>query len=405
MNRVPKLRFKEFCGEWEEKKLGEISSNIMYGLNSSAVEFDGENKYIRITDINEINGKFEPNPLTSPSGTLDDNFLVNENDILFARTGASVGKTYHYNIKDGKLYFAGFLIRFHINKANSKFIYYNTLKEDYNKWVALTSMRTGQPGINAEEYKNYKIKLPCLEEQEKIADFLSSVDKKISITEEKLDLFKDYKKGIMQKIFNQELRFKDSNGNDYPEWEEKRLNSIFERITEKNIENNNNVLTISAQYGLISQTDFFNKSVAGKDLTKYYLLHRDDFAYNKSYSAGYPMGAIKRLTKYDKGIVSTLYICFRVKDNNNVSFLEQFFESRKIDSNIQEIAQEGARNHGLLNISVGDFFDITINLPCLEEQEKIADFLSSIDNKIDNLAAKLEDLKEFKKGLLQQVFV
>ena len=230
MNRVPKLRFKEFCGEWEEKKLGEISSNIMYGLNSSAVEFDGENKYIRITDINEINGKFEPNPLTSPSGTLDDNFLVNENDILFARTGASVGKTYHYNIKDGKLYFAGFLIRFHINKANSKFIYYNTLKEDYNKWVALTSMRTGQPGINAEEYKNYKIKLPCLEEQEKIADFLSSVDKKISTTEEKLGLFKDYKKGIMQKIFNQELRFKDSNGNDYPEWEEKKLGEISSNI-------------------------------------------------------------------------------------------------------------------------------------------------------------------------------
>ena len=199
------LRFKDSNGndypEWEEKKLGEISSNIMYGLNSSAVEFDGENKYIRITDINEDNGKFEPNPLTSPSGTLDNNFLVNENDILFARTGASVGKTYHYNIKDEKLYFAGFLIRFHINKANSKFIYYNTLKKDYNKWVALTSMRTGQPGINAEEYKNYKIKLPCLEEQQKIADFLSSIDNKIDNLAAELENLKEFKKGLLQQMF------------------------------------------------------------------------------------------------------------------------------------------------------------------------------------------------------------
>ena len=171
------------------------------------------------------------------------------------------------------------------------------------------------------------------------------------------------------------LRFKEFTD----EWEEKSLSSLFERITEKNTENNDNVLTISAQYGLISQTDFFNKSVAGKDLTKYYLLHRDDFAYNKSYSNGYPMGAIKRLTKYDKGIVSTLYICFKKRNNDNVSFLEQFFESKKIEKSIQDIAQEGARNHGLLNIGVGDFFDITIKIPYFEEQEKIADFLSNVD--------------------------
>ena len=196
------------------------------------------------------------------------------------------------------------------------------------------------------------------------------------------------------------LRFKEFSG----EWEEKTLNSIFERITEKNKENNDNVLTISAQYGLISQTDFFNKSVAGKDLTKYYLLHKDDFAYNKSYSNGYPMGAIKRLTKYDKGIVSTLYICFRVKNNDNVRFLEQFFESKKIEKSIQDIAQEGARNHGLLNISVGDFFDITINLPCLKEQEKIGNFLSSVDKKISIVEEKLNLFNQYKKGIMQKIF-
>ena len=200
-----KLRFKDENGnnypEWEEKKLGDISSNIMYGLNSSAIDFDGENKYIRITDINEKNGKFSPNPLTSPDGKFDDNFLVKENDILFARTGASVGKTYHYDKKDGKLYFAGFLIRFNIEKANSKFIYYNTLRNNYKKWVVLTSMRTGQPGINAEEYKNYKVKLPCLEEQKKIADFLSAIDNKIENISDNLESLKLFKKSLLQKMF------------------------------------------------------------------------------------------------------------------------------------------------------------------------------------------------------------
>jgi len=408
MNRVPKLRFKEFSGEWEEKRLEEIAE-----ISSGLTPLRSELKYytnptipwIKTTDLN--NSYIETteekiNEITLKETSLK---LLPKDTLLVAMYGGfnQIGRTGLTTIESTTNQ-ALSAIKFN-NKNISSFFFLNFFNCKVNVWKRVSASSRKDPNITKKDIESFKVYYPDYKEQQKIADFLSSVDKKISITEEKLDLFKDYKKGIMQKIFNQELRFKDSNGNDYPEWEEKRLNSIFERITEKNIENNNNVLTISAQYGLISQTDFFNKSVAGKDLTKYYLLHRDDFAYNKSYSAGYPMGAIKRLTKYDKGIVSTLYICFRVKDNNNVSFLEQFFESRKIDSNIQEIAQEGARNHGLLNISVGDFFDITINLPCLEEQEKIADFLSSIDNKIDNLAAKLEDLKEFKKGLLQQVFV
>ena len=197
------------------------------------------------------------------------------------------------------------------------------------------------------------------------------------------------------------LRFKEFSD----EWKEKRLGDIFERITEKNTENNTNILTISAQYGLISQIDFFNKSVAGKDLSKYYLLKKDDFAYNKSYSNGYPFGAIKKLNKYEKGIVSTLYICFRLKNKNNiVDFFEQFFESKKIDKNIQDIAQEGARNHGLLNINIQDFFDITKYSPSLQEQEKIANFLSNIDKKISLTEEKLELFREYKKGVMQKIF-
>lgn len=183
------------------------------------------------------------------------------------------------------------------------------------------------------------------------------------------------------------------------------MRDLSERIVSKNKDNNQNVLTISAQFGLISQLDFFNKSVSAKDVTGYYLLKLNDFAYNKSYSNGYPMGAIKRLKKYEKGIVSTLYICFRFNETVSVDFIEQYFESGIQNSEIEKIAQEGARNHGLLNVGVADFFNIAIKIPSLKEQTKIADFLCSIDLKIDVENQILQKLEEQKKYLLQNMFV
>ncbi|MGL6131868.1 MAG: restriction endonuclease subunit S [Fusobacteriaceae bacterium] len=201
-----KLRFKDENGndypDWEERKLGEISSNIMYGMNSSAIKYDGKNKYIRITDINEKTNKFDPNPLCSPSGEIDEKFLVNCNDILFTRTGASTGKSYIYNSKDGKIYFAGFLIRFNINfENNSNFIFYQTLRNEYKNWLKIMSMRSGQPGINAEEYKELGLFIPVLAEQEKIANFLSSIDKKIELVDTELERNKEFKNGLLQKMF------------------------------------------------------------------------------------------------------------------------------------------------------------------------------------------------------------
>jgi type I restriction enzyme S subunit len=187
---VPKLRFPEFenSGEWVEKTLGEMSENVMYGMNAAAVEFDGENKYIRITDIDENTSLFSPNPLTSPDGQLDDKYFLKVGDILFARTGASVGKSYLHQKENGRVYFAGFLIRFTIKNAIPYFIYLQTLTEQYQKWVSKTSMRSGQPGINAEEYKSYSIYLPpTIKEQQKIADCLSSLDEFITAQTQKIE--------------------------------------------------------------------------------------------------------------------------------------------------------------------------------------------------------------------------
>ncbi len=409
MRKVPKLRFKEFSDEWEEKKLGEIAE-ITSGLTPLRSEekfyLNGTIPWIKTSDLNNSYIKKTEEKISEVALKETSIKLLPKNTLLVAMYGGfnQIGRT-GLTTMEATTNQALSAIKFKdINKFPLFFQNVLNYKVDYWKKVSASSRK--DPNITKKDIEDFKIFYPKLEEQEKIANFLSSIDKKISLIEEKLELFREYKKGVMQKIFTKELRFKDSNGNDYPEWEEKRLDEVFERIIEKNVENNTNVLTISAQYGLISQIDFFNKSVAGKDLSKYYLLQKGDFAYNKSYSNGYPMGAIKKLKFYEKGIVSTLYICFRLKNKKySTNYFEQYFESRKIDKNIQEIAQEGARNHGLLNISVQDFFNIYIPFPTLEEQQKIADFLSSIDSKIENIEKELEGLKEFKKGLLQQMFV
>ena len=201
------------------------------------------------------------------------------------------------------------------------------------------------------------------------------------------------------------LRFPEFQNNG--DWKEYPLGQIFSRITKRNSANNQNVLTISAQYGLISQYDYFNKNVAAIDVSNYYHISKYDFAYNKSKSQGYPYGAIKPLKSYEDGVVSPLYICFRIKNDQSFvnTFFEYYFESGLIHKEIDKISQEGARNHGLLNISAKDFFDkIILYIPPFLEQKKIADCLVSIDKEIDAAKRKLELLKEHKKGLMQRLF-
>ena len=188
------------------------------------------------------------------------------------------------------------------------------------------------------------------------------------------------------------------------EWQEIRFKNMFSRITRKNKENNDNVLTISAQYGLINQRNFFNKDIASDDKSNYYLLENGEFAYNKSYSNGYPFGALKRLDLYDKGIVSPLYICFAAtKENKCPNFYVHYFEAGKMNREIQAFAQEGARNHGLLNISVDDFFNSNIVAPSMPEQEKIAEILSAQDKIIALKEKLIEEKKLQKKALMQQL--
>ena len=189
------------------------------------------------------------------------------------------------------------------------------------------------------------------------------------------------------------------------EWEITRFKKKFDRLMRKNTEGNTNVLTISAQFGLVNQEEFFNKSVASDDKSNYYFLFRGEFAYNKSYSNGYPFGAIKRLDNYDTGIVSPLYICFSASEGNECpEFYLQYFEAGRMNSEIHAFAQEGARNHGLLNISVEDFFNSFLAEPPLPEQKKIAEILATQDQVIELCEKKVEQLKKLKKAFMQKMF-
>ena len=189
-SNVPAIRFKDFTDTWEQRKLGEISESFEYGLNAAATEYDGKHKYIRITDIDDSTHLFLQDDLTSPDidfSTADD-YLLQEGDVLFARTGASVGKTYIYRRSDGDLYFAGFLIRAKIKSDyDADFVFQNTLTDSYDSYIRITSQRSGQPGVNAQEYANFALSVPSLAEQKKIGAYFSHLDYLITLHQRKLE--------------------------------------------------------------------------------------------------------------------------------------------------------------------------------------------------------------------------
>ena len=400
MSKAPKLRFKEFSGDWHRTTLKQVTNSFEYGMNAAATEFDGKNKYIRITDIDENTSKYLNENVVSPLGELEEKYLVKENDILFARTGASTGKTYLYDSKDGKLYFAGFLIRANVNNDNNaKFIFLQTKTRAYDKWVKVMSMRSGQPGINSQEYASYSFYAPSKEEQEKIASFFSLIDDKISLRGEKLEMLKDYKRGMMQKIFSRELRFKDDEGRDYPEWNMSKAKDLFESISDKNHNGDLEVLSATQDRGVIPRSELnIDIKFEQDNLVSYKKVKKDDFIISlRSFQGGIEHSAYT-------GLVSPAYTVFNFKEN--INFCHKFFAI--IFKSTSFINRLNTLTYGIRDgkaISFKDFSDVKLEYPSKEEQEKIAEFFSNIDLKIEKEQEKLDSLNEYKKGLLQQMFV
>lgn len=402
---VPELRFPEFEGNWDKTTLGKISDKPNYGVGASAISFDGKHKYLRITDIDEHTRSFFPNPLTSPDSGITPEYKLKENDIVFARTGASVGKSYLYKKEDGELYFAGYLIRFSIKKANSKFIYYVTLTSNYSRWVVITSMRSGQPGINAEEYSRFYFGIPPLPEQEKIAQFLSACDEKLNALRRKRELLETYKRGVMQQIFTQKIRFKNDDGSDFPDWEEITLEEVAKYRRG----------SFPQPYGLEKWYDDIN----GKPFVQVYDVD-DNLKLKSSTKRKISQEAISSsifvkkgsviltiqgsigriaITQYDCYVDRTLLIFTKFKKSIDKYFFVYtvllLFEKEK----------EKAPGGTIKTITKEALSSFIIRLPILKEQEKIANFLTIIDRKIEAVSQQIEGMEKFKKGLLQKMFV
>ncbi|SGS21473.1 Type I restriction-modification system, specificity subunit S [Staphylococcus aureus] len=378
---VPELRFPGFEGEWEEKKLEDIikvnSGKDYKHLDKGDIPVYGTGGYM--TSVSEPLSEIDavgigrkgtinkPYLLEAPFWTVDTLFYCTpkkETDILFI---LSLFRKINWKVYDES---------------------------------------TGVPSLSKQTINKINRFVPTNKEQQKIGKFFSKLDRQIELEEQKLELFQQQKKGYMQKIFSQELRFKDESGNDYPDWEEKELGEVADRVIRKNKNfESKKPLTISGQLGLIDQTEYFSKSVSSKNLENYTLIKNGEFAYNKSYSNGYPLGAIKRLTRYDSGVLSSLYICFSIKSEMSKDFMEVYFDSTHWYREVSGIAVEGARNHGLLNISVNDFFTILIKYPSLEEQRKIGDFFIKLDRQIELEEQKLELLQQRKKALLKSMLI
>ena len=401
---IPLLRFLGFSGKWKRKKIKDITApagrknkqNLPYerysisnetGFYPQADQFEDGGGYLKDIDCRQY-------IIVPPKSFAYNPARINVGSIGYQKIGKEVIVSSLYEV-------------FQTNdEVDDRFLWQWFHTDVFHKMVLNVQEGGVRQYFFYDKLKECTIYLPSPDEQKKIAECLEAIDQMISAQNQKVESLKTHKKGLMQQLFPQPgattpaLRFPGFTG----EWQEKKLNEVFSRVTRKNAENNQNVLTISAQYGLISQLEFFKKSVASSDVTGYYLLHKGEFAYNKSSSQGRPVGAIKPLRLYDKGVVSTLYTCFKCNNPEEIDFWEQYFDAGILDSEILSIAQEGARNHGLLNISTGDFFGLNVILPTSPEMKKIAECLSSFDDVITAAENELDSLKAHKKGLMQQLF-
>ena len=331
------------------------------------------------------------------------------NDVLLNITGASIGRTAlaTEEINGGNVNQHVCIIRTNGNVEPS-FIcdYIQTSK--IQKYIQ--SLQTGgsREGLNFEQIRSFPINIPTVEEQVKIAKLLSLINERIATQSKLIEDLKKLKSAIIEKVFcspNQEHPMCRIEGFEQA-LSTYKMSDFSSRIVSKNKDSKCSlVLTIAAQYGLVNQESFFNKSVASENLTGYYLLHKGEFAYNRSYSAGYDWGAVKRLNNYDEGVLSTLYICFKINETIvDSDYLAYYFESSKWHKGLSDIAGEGARNHGLLNVSMTDYFNTKHRFPVIEEQKAIAKMLNAIIEKERKATLLGECYQKQKQYLLCQMF-
>ena len=403
-NNAPQIRFKGFTDDWELRELGEVASNFEYGLNASAKEFDGKNKYIRITDIDDESRMFLSDDITSPDTdlTLADKFKLEAGDILFARTGASVGKTYLYREKDGLVYYAGFLIRAKINSENdAEFVFQNTLTDSYNSFIRITSQRSGQPGVNAQEYQGYNFYVPNLEEQKAIGTYFRTLDHLITLHQRKCETLQKLKKSMLQKMFPR-------NGSIYPEirfagftdaWEQRELGKIYTQLNERN----NNMLSYDKTLSVATMTyKTDGNGAADSSISNYKRLRLGDIAFEGHTSKEFRYGRFV-LNDVGDGIMSPRFSALRPIVQLPIYFWKYYIHYEPV---MRKVLVNSTKAGTMMNeLVVSEFLQENILVPSVEEQQQIGAYFRTLDHLITLHQRKLETLKKLKKAMLQKMFI
>lgn len=412
MSKTPKLRFKEFSGDWEEKKLGKLGEFKKTYSFSRNVEGEGNYKHIHYGDIHmNYNGiiskdKYIPS-IDIPS---DDSYeFIKERDIIFADASEDrkdLGKVAVVRDIEGNVLSGLHTICFRPNESlNSEFFLNHSLNKEYLKFMYTRGNGAKVLGISKSNLSEYKFLAPSKEEQEKIASFFSLIDDKISLQGEKLEMLKDYKRGMMQKIFSRELRFKDDEGRDYPEWEEKKPGDIIDKgkaggtpkSTVKDYYNGDiNFLSISDMTTQGKYINYTEKTITklGLENSSAWLVPKNSLIYSMYASVGFVS-----INKIELATSQAMFSMI-INENTNMDYVYHYLSYFK-DNGIQAFIETGTQG----NLNANTVKNIVIPYPNRDEQDKIALSISSLGNKIEKEEEKLESLKQYKKGLLQQMFV
>ena len=390
---VPNLRFPEFEGEWEKTTFGNIATGFDYGMNAAAKSYDGENKYIRITDINESSSTYDDKDIVSPDGTLSDNYQVKERDILLARTGASTGKTYLYRKSDGKLYYAGFLIRANVTTHNPYFVFSQLHTHRYWRWVSIMSARSGQPGINSQEYSSFPVFTTSIQEENKIAKLLSLLDERIATQNKIIEDLKKLKSAISKQVFVQIPN----------EWN--RLDTLFSKGKAGGTPTSTNKDYYNGDIPFLSINDITKQ---GKYI-KYTENHLSQSGLENSsawiipkYSLIMSMYASVGLVTINEIPIATSQAMFamQLKDTNLLDYLYYYLSHFKY-RHLYKYLETGTQS----NINADTVRRIMIPNYGHSRNIKIASTLKSIDAKIDNELSILELLNSQKQYLFRQMFI
>jgi len=406
--KIPKIRFMNFNDKWKYKILGEISNSIEYGLNASAKDFDGIHKYLRITDIDDSSRLFLTDKLSSPDVNFTEedyeNYKLQINDLLFARTGASVGKTYLYRESDGEVYYAGFLIRARLHDSyDGNFIFQQTLTDKYKQFIEITSQRSGQPGVNGKEYGDWKIGMTSYPEQSAIGSLFRTLDELLASYKDNLTNYQSLKATMLTKMFPKagqtvpEIRLDGFEG----EWEVVNLGTLIENYDEVISGTSGFPIATSSRKGLYLQNDYFEGGRTGIDLTLDF--HRVPIDY-----VTYRHMSDDSIFKFNKNnfktdvLVSKEYPVFINNDNSDIDFLLYHLNNSRLFLRFSTMQKLGGTR---VRLYYKNLITYKLAVPTLKEQQAIGSYFSNLDNLINSHQEKISQLETLKKKLLQDMFI